>query len=1765
MITRVQLSFRVNFAAQQVTATAHYELPQSAVIGGAVRLCFSRGDVVAVSVNDEPTRFTYERTRTAALSLVSRSHGLEGVSAALHAAARAPPELCVFVTADACAASAFTLDVVYAVGGGGLFALHDGSPFCSLFPLTDPPYSRTHAGTIFPSFSDPACRWTGGITVSIDDTDASGLLLWGSASAGIAGSRRLPLLVECASTAACERTAAGRHFPIGIPLPSSAIGFVVGPLTRFRRSTGKAPHALLQPSVLPASTASASSSSSSGVGKLDAVQPPLQAPAAAPRFEASFACDPALCVPEVVGLHAAYSKRPIYWMSDFLASPFPFTRHSHVFLPPSVHPAHAVLSATPTGVCPPSIGGSSLLYSDASALNSGRLAGMAVYADEALTDTSVIDASAATSRALAHSIASAWFGAALTAASWRDEWLIEGLAGYTAAQFLRSQRGETEYSLDLMRAAEVVAQLEEQYPRLGALCPRAAHPAPASPSSTASAASPAAAAVASQSTYSAAASSSPSTAAAASSANSAAAGVNNSDNTLEDPLAIEWHPLRRRYVAAKAPLVLHMLATRIGEANWFRILRLLARRATSATALSGRDVALSLGLDVPDAADGAALPPPAAALSAAAATAAVSSAALSTEGLISLVSAVVGPHARSAVDDFFSQWIRDMGVPHMIAGVHVSRKSNAVEIVVEQLVRPGSRLFSGALTVHIAERADTSSGSGGGGGGGRGGDLDAEDGAEVWEHTLQISTLRAVFTLPCHTKAKRSGQLNAAATAAAVAALLPDTHRKGSGMRRRGGGASTLDSQQRDNTDPSIEQREDDGGGNAVAAAAAAAALGSIDDVNNTQVLWVRFDPGGAWALKRLLVVGPPVLFSAQLVGVSDTVDRIDAVTSLGACGCPDSVYTPGSNDRDVWPTDAFPYVQLTSPAEDEAVARVLSSPDTTASVVEAGFTLRPLDPTSVPSKLAAIVCDLDPTGSTLRVRDDGSGELHVVSGNHAASSVVLARRGRQASVATAHRQSTVPAPGRLSGHVRPRTESSAPSGSSSAPIIGNGVGAQQHSVGLNFRLRCAAAAALSRWSSGHLPCASLLSGGSDGGSAARLPLSACTFTGLRMLLATYKALYYRRSSAAAAAVTSSPSTSESASSQVVFGSDNNASVLSELRSQQLVVESEASSGTPAPITVTSLADFTLRQSLLCAIANVRDPEGATPTAVLLFLSRVLRAYDNSGLRGGIDDGPLLAFLVLGLAQAAVAAPRDCAFASTVAADIRATLALELSELPPTAAAAAATASTRAVLVASTAASAALSGPVTPTPARASSYVMARVTYGTVSAACVTALAHLESRGVCDAPLTLPLLRCFVMPTHGTLGGAVVSTPPRLRLAAFVGLARAYLVERGGSGSGYNSDGELDARAREEWYIRASELVSFAVACARSPDDPRERTLGNAMLFALYTLHIRSDSDRGPSELDGGHSPALILRFEAELRAAFIPGSSSSSSSSSTSTGNTAPVASPAGWQAGHAVLDLGFLDCTADGTARCGVPERRWYGVMRVAPSSRGALALLATPSLRGGDNDGEAAESSGEYDDGDGGEEEQQQSCSSRARAAAEAPATGLWSLLLHSLQQSPSLLDGSLDVGMLYHLFHGVWGLAPPPAWQDSPVPNSSSSSSSSTGGVVVASSSSSSSSSSSGELGASISTETVVKPLDAVMRSRTSQRRLWLCAIHAEARRRHTTYCRMYAEAVTVREATAFYSRSDELGEELGDADSEEEEEGGDEFSATDATQSAMDEA
>ena len=518
----------------------------------------------------------------------------------------------------------------------GTISGHGLGPRC-IFPCAD--IFSVHS-------SDQAYVGTFTLAFTVSGADSSGLLLTKGdqnpvkieviASGDSLETEIVPLFGS--DSASFARTKCWR-FAIREPTRPSSVGFVAGPLSPFSSIDVR-----LIVSTVTSATSSLFSSppttqrNNSGGGVSSEVHVNV----------AHFASATLLLSRTGVSQHAQRTRRMLVWLSEWLRARYPFKNHRNVFLPSSVLEASASLFTTPTGLMPMLIGGSDYLYGDVCA-DIYCMAGLTLLPDSLLISNRISDPDVATHAAQAFGLASTWIGCCLRASIWQDLWLLQGLARYVVAMYLRSFRGESDFGLWLERLCEGSARLEDEFPALQPLYPGIVEISSAGTSSLCS----------------------------------------------NSPITVQ-HPFRDTHVSLKSPAVCNIFAANVGETRF--------RNAISAIVVKSLSV-------TPDST--ASISNPHSRIDHGGNTRLSASIAgyegfLSSASFFSCMKLCGGGGEKIAelIDSLASKWVFGRGIPTFIVGVQYQADSNRINITIEQVMRPGSEFFRGELPINVYERSE---------------------------------------------------------------------------------------------------------------------------------------------------------------------------------------------------------------------------------------------------------------------------------------------------------------------------------------------------------------------------------------------------------------------------------------------------------------------------------------------------------------------------------------------------------------------------------------------------------------------------------------------------------------------------------------------------------------------------------------------------------------------------------------------------------------------------------------------------------------------------------------------------------------------------------------------------------------------------------------------------------------------------------------------------------------------------------------------------
>jgi hypothetical protein len=433
------------------------------------------------------------------------------------------------------------------------------------------------------------------------------------------------------------------RFAVKEPTRPSSIGFAAGPLTPFSSvdvrlvvsSVTSTTSSLFSPPSTQRTSSGASSSSETATHV---------------NIE-HFVPQNLLQSGSAITHHSRRTRRMLVWLSEWLRARYPFSNHRYVFLPSCVLEASASILVTPTGLLPMLSEGSDYLHGD-SCSDTYCMAGLTLLPDSLLTSNRVFDPDIACHTAQAFGIASTWIGCTLRASAWQDAWLLQGLVRYVVAVYLRSFRGEADFSLWLERLCESTARLEDEFPSL--------HPIYPDMVDTAS--------------------------------------VDNPSLCANSPLSVN-HPLRSQHVAVKAPAVCNIFAAHVGE---MRFRNAISAIVVKSLALNP-DVAVNPQQALSDRIGHIRL----------SASTAGHCGFLSTNSFLSCMKICGGGGDRSVdvIDSLAKKWIFGRGIPTFIIGVQYQSDSNRINLTIEQVMRPGSEFFRGELPIVVYERSEAGASS----------------------------------------------------------------------------------------------------------------------------------------------------------------------------------------------------------------------------------------------------------------------------------------------------------------------------------------------------------------------------------------------------------------------------------------------------------------------------------------------------------------------------------------------------------------------------------------------------------------------------------------------------------------------------------------------------------------------------------------------------------------------------------------------------------------------------------------------------------------------------------------------------------------------------------------------------------------------------------------------------------------------------------------------------------------------------------------------
>ncbi|ETP18648.1 hypothetical protein F441_07161, partial [Phytophthora nicotianae CJ01A1] len=313
------------------------------------------------------------------------------------------------------------------------------------------------------------------------------------------------------------------------------------------------------------------------------------------------------------------------------------------------------------------------------------IAGGAILDQNLLHGPRIIDRELPSHLAQVKALVGSWIGGAVGIQSTKDAWVLIGVIGHLVNTYVRSVYGEEEYGYRIQLAMDALTTMELTTD----------HQSPALLSS-------------------------------------------------EVDVYSEYDPLSLTLLEVKAPLVLHMIEQRVGPKH----LSIAIQRAVSEGAGMAANNAASGG-DAPNNGDskdeenGKSTDDKKSAdeegdagaensnASGKPANGATSSEPLTTLSFLKTVKTIAGAAGQDLTKSFLTSWIIEPGMPFFTVGYWYNRKQTQAEVVLQQEIPPGGKLYTGPITITIVE--DTS------------------------EYTYQkrIEHKRHKFDFPCHSKVRK--------------------------------------------------------------------------------------------------------------------------------------------------------------------------------------------------------------------------------------------------------------------------------------------------------------------------------------------------------------------------------------------------------------------------------------------------------------------------------------------------------------------------------------------------------------------------------------------------------------------------------------------------------------------------------------------------------------------------------------------------------------------------------------------------------------------------------------------------------------------------------------------------------------------------------------------------------------------------------------------------------------------------------------------------
>lgn len=306
----------------------------------------------------------------------------------------------------------------------------------------------------------------------------------------------------------------------------------------------------------------------------------------------------------------------------------------------------------------------------------------------------IIDRDLPSHLAQVKALVGSWIGGAVGIQTTKDAWVLIGIIGHLVNTYVRSIYGEEEYGYRIQLAMDALTTMELTTD----------HASPALLSS-------------------------------------------------EVDVYAEYDPSSLPFLEVKAPLVLHMIEQRVGPKHLsIAIQRVVAGTSSEIAATSVSDAAAANKEDaengggtgdekksasrdggdedtavaVADGESGANGPS-----SKAGRNSGVSPEPLSTLSFLKGVKAIAGAPGQDLTKSFLTSWILEAGMPFFTVGYWYNRKQTQAEIVIQQEVPPGGKLYTGPITITIVE--DTSE----------------------YTYPKRIESKRHKWDFPCHSKVRK--------------------------------------------------------------------------------------------------------------------------------------------------------------------------------------------------------------------------------------------------------------------------------------------------------------------------------------------------------------------------------------------------------------------------------------------------------------------------------------------------------------------------------------------------------------------------------------------------------------------------------------------------------------------------------------------------------------------------------------------------------------------------------------------------------------------------------------------------------------------------------------------------------------------------------------------------------------------------------------------------------------------------------------------------